>query len=122
MNKLKIIIAVLAIGSLFFGQCMCPYKGDNPVGSLNSELAWWLINYVYSGDFAEYSFDDDGQLEITNKETKVIQKGFWSLDGEVLTLLVNKKTTDYTVEKISDLKLKLIGQDEIIILVRINKN
>jgi len=67
MNKLKIIIAVLSVMSLMFGQCACPFGGAPQSWS---QALHYLIIGSSSTSGAVYDFSENGELTITSNETK----------------------------------------------------
>jgi len=100
MNKLKIIIAVLAVMSLMFGQCACPYGGSP---STWSETLHYLITGSNSNSNSVYDFSENGELTITSKETKAVRNVFWSSEGEEIALIFEKDVKVYSFEKISEI-------------------
>jgi len=126
MSKLKIILIVLAVASTFLSQCQCHYTGNNPAGSFGStkSLLYLLMNVWssgFDGSAATYDFKDDGKLVITKAETDEITKATWSLDGEVLTIIIKEEVTVYSVIKISDDKVQLVGDELTFVLTRVKR-
>ncbi|KAA3609726.1 MAG: hypothetical protein D8M58_09235 [Calditrichaeota bacterium] len=112
MNKLRAMIGVLAVVSLFIGQCGCPYIGSNPAGALNSEGIYYLLHYwFWYGSDAKYEFSQNGEMEITPTDTKETKKGFWTTEGETVTFVLDGEVTVYTLEEISDSKIRLYNDE-----------
>lgn len=122
MNKLKITIAILALASLFFGQCACPYVGDEPTGSLGTQESrpyWNDIRLVdtWQAEDAQWTFGDGGILKITDSAGDVTD-ALWVAKEKELEIIINKESTLYKVYKLSDKKIKLSGFDREVLLVK----
>ena len=122
MNKLKIIIGVLAILSLLFGQCMCPHRDNTPVGALGGHKEY--NNYYYYSNVelldewttidSKWHFKDGGELTI--KSQSQVTNAYW-IDGKnTLEIIVKGESTIYSVEVLSETKLKLTSNEKEIIL------
>lgn len=119
MNKLKIIIGLVATISLFL-QCQCGYRSNNPLSAFGSREAWVYenseVNLVddWTTVNATWSFKDGGELTITSKSG--ITKAYWIDSKNTLEIIVEGESTVYNVELMSATKIKLYtGNKEIIL-------
>lgn len=122
MNKLRITIGILALASLFFGQCACPYAGDEPVGSLGSSDSrpyWNEIRLIdtWQTEGAQWTFGDGGVLKIVNSQGDITD-AFWVAKEKELEIIINQESALYRVDKLSDKKIKLSGYDREILLIK----
>jgi len=119
MNKLKIIIGVIAILSLFL-QCGCPHTGNNPVGVFGKQEYW--NNHSSKVDLldewttidSKWHFKDGGELTINSQSQ--ITNAYW-IDGKsTLEIIIEGESTVYNVEVISEKELKLSTNDQVVVL------
>ena len=119
MNKLKIIIGLVATISLFL-QCQCGYRSNNPLSAFGSREAWIynssevkLVDNWTTVD-ATWNFKDGGELTITSQAG--VTNAYW-IDGEkTLEIIINGESTLYNVELLSATKIKLYtGTEELIL-------
>ena len=113
MRKIK-ITAILVGALLMFGQCGCPYGGDQPLTLFN--MLHYLLNQSYSSTGAIYSFDDDNELSVISKETKELSKGQWIAEDATITFIINEEVKVYSVEKLSETELMFYNDYETLIL------
>lgn len=121
MNKIKIIIGIIAILSTLFGQCMCPYDDNYPVGAFGGAGSYY---YYYSTEIelidkwdtidATWQFKDGGELMIESRDK--ISKAYFIAGEETLEIIRNGESTVYSVEALSEKSLRLFTETEEIIL------
>ena len=122
MKKIKIVIGIIAILSTLFGQCMCPYDGNFPVGALGgiSDIYYYyydtqieLIDKWETTD-ATWQFKDGGELMIESQGA--IHKDYFIAGENTLEIIRSGESTVYSVEALSEKSLRLFTETEEIIL------
>jgi len=105
MKKTKIIIAILAVASLFLGQCQCGrFAGDSPsgfggsyYGSYNNWESVELIDSWTNGDIT-WTFAEDGTLKIREGENETT--AYWNItDNQKIDIAYNDRVVSYFVEQ-----------------------
>jgi hypothetical protein len=121
MSKLKVIVGVLALLSLLFGQCSCPYSGNNPSGSFGSKdhsNYYWYDTVNLLGEWqttdAKWNFAQDGKLTINANGKE--QKGLWIEAEGAMEVVIDDELTVFAIEVLSETRLKFsTGSRELIL-------
>ncbi|KAA3609724.1 MAG: hypothetical protein D8M58_09245 [Calditrichaeota bacterium] len=115
MSRNKLFFGVLLVVSLFMIQCATPWRTDN-VNNTNTYSKsiigdWKTID-------ATWSFKDNGELSI-NHNSGAKETGSWVVQEEQIEIVINEeRMTLYTIELLTDTKLKLSSNLKTIILIK----
>lgn len=119
MNKLKIIVGIIAFFSLFM-QCACPYVGNNPqaVFSPSGEFLGYYDQVDFLDEWttidAKWHFKDGGELTITSESG--ITNAYWIDGTKTLEIIIDGESTVYNAQPVNENKLILYTTDQEIVL------